>query len=68
MKRQECSWHFRICEEVRLDSAVYTDYRLEDGKLYRHIYHSLDFKDTAAVEQETLCTEGGQERGVTPLP
>jgi len=40
---------------VQHDPAAHPDYRIEDGKLYRLIYHSLHFKDTAADEQWKRC-------------
>jgi len=54
-KRQECSWYRRIFDGVQHDPAAHPDYRIEDGKLYRLIYHSLHFKDTAADEQWKRC-------------
>jgi len=34
-------------EEVRQDPAARPEYKIHEGKLYRHILHTMDFKETS---------------------
>jgi len=54
-KRQGCAWYRRKYEGLQQDPTAHIDYRIEDGKLYRLLYHSPNFKETAAEEQWKLC-------------
>lgn len=53
MKR--CNWYHRIRKEVQQDPASRPEYQLRDGRLYRHILHTLDFKERSSKAQWKLC-------------
>ncbi|KAL6423101.1 hypothetical protein ACFW04_010532 [Cataglyphis niger] len=45
----------RKLEGTRRDPTAHPDYQVKDGELYRHILHTLDFKDHPTDEQWKLC-------------
>jgi len=48
----KCGWHRRILMGVKNRPA---DFRLQDGKLYRHVLHDLDFQEIDPTEQWKQC-------------
>lgn len=44
-----------ICKGVRGNPVDYSDFRLQEDKLYQHVLHSLDFQETPAHEQWKRC-------------
>ena len=51
----KCRWYTRIVDTVRRDPAAYPDFRIEGGKLYKHILHSLNFKEIPSTTQWKIC-------------
>lgn len=56
------TWYYRILKAVEDNPEGHPDYRLEDGKLYHHVLHSLDFNDMAYDEQWKLCVPKEERR------
>ncbi|XP_025266372.1 uncharacterized protein LOC112638592 [Camponotus floridanus] len=54
-KAKGCPWYQRISKGVRKNPLDYPDFRLQEGKLYHHLLHSLDFHETPAHEQWKRC-------------
>ncbi|KAL6417431.1 hypothetical protein ACFW04_012743 [Cataglyphis niger] len=50
-----CRWYAQKLEGTRRDPTAHPDYQVKDGELYRHILHTLDFKDNPTDEQWKLC-------------
>lgn len=50
-----CRWYLRLYEEVERDPDGRPDYRIENGRLRRHILHSLNFKEDPAAGQWKEC-------------
>ncbi|KMQ86699.1 reverse ribonuclease integrase [Lasius niger] len=50
-----CRWYRRIYDAVDREPAAHPDYRIEENKLYRHVLHSLDFKEHPTEEQWKTC-------------
>ncbi|KMQ84031.1 reverse ribonuclease integrase, partial [Lasius niger] len=50
-----CRWYHRLYDEVSRDPARRPDYRIEDGRLRRHILHSLNFKEDPTASQWKEC-------------
>jgi len=55
-----CHWYGRLIREVRRHPIEYPDYRIEDGRLYRHVLHDLNFRDTPAGQQWKQCVPRDQ--------
>lgn len=54
----QCDWYRRIAERVHRCLDEVPDYRLQDGKLERHILHDVDFSDVAPADQWKHCVPG----------
>lgn len=54
-KSNRCQWYDRIREETLREPGKRPEYQVRGGKLYRHILHSLDFKERNNNEQWKLC-------------
>jgi len=52
---RRCPWYQQIHKGIQKNPVDYPDFRLQEGKLYRHILHSLDFQDTPVHEQWKRC-------------
>ncbi|KMQ86714.1 reverse ribonuclease integrase, partial [Lasius niger] len=50
-----CRWYRRLYDAVKREPAAHPDYRIEENKLYRHVLHSLDFKEHSTEEQWKTC-------------
>ncbi|KAL6419674.1 hypothetical protein ACFW04_011286 [Cataglyphis niger] len=50
-----CRWYTQKLEGTRRDPTAHPDYQVRGGELYRHILHTLDFKDHPTDEQWKLC-------------
>jgi len=50
-KQKKCRWYYRLYEETENDPKSRPEYKIEGGRLYRHLLHSLHFKDTPASDQ-----------------
>lgn len=48
-----CPWYRRMVETVNLSPP--DNYRIEGGRLYRHLLHNLDFRETDPAEQWKTC-------------
>lgn len=55
VKQKNCRWYHRIREEVQQDPVTRQEYKIKEGKLYRHILHTLNFKETSSEDQWKLC-------------
>jgi len=55
IKRATCAWYRRMGDVVRTEPHKAPDYRLQDGVLYKHILHRLDFKELDPAEQWKRC-------------
>jgi len=55
LHKTRCSWYDSLLARVRKQSAEYPDYRITNGRLYRHVLHDLDFRDTPTDEQWKQC-------------
>jgi len=42
-------------EEVWENPEARPEYRISEGRLYRHILHSLNFKETSPEQQWKIC-------------
>ena len=49
------NWYQRKFREVKKNPTQHPNYRIEGGKLFRHLLHTLDFNDTSPEEQWKLC-------------
>ena len=54
-KKMDHDWYQRRIQAVRNDPAGNPEYCIKNGRLYRRILHTLDFKDTDAEEQWKIC-------------
>ncbi|KAL6417016.1 hypothetical protein ACFW04_014726 [Cataglyphis niger] len=54
-KPRRSGWYQRVLEETERDPPNRPDFRIQNGKLYKHILHSLNFKETSAEEQWKEC-------------
>ncbi|KAL6418355.1 hypothetical protein ACFW04_012190 [Cataglyphis niger] len=54
-KPRRSGWYQRILGETERDPPSRPDFRIQNGKLYKHILHSLNFKETSADEQWKEC-------------
>ncbi|XP_025264171.1 uncharacterized protein LOC112637817 [Camponotus floridanus] len=54
-KANRCQWYDRIREETLREPGKRPEYKIKEGKLYRHILHSLDFKERSSDEQWKIC-------------
>lgn len=54
-KPKKCRWYYRLYEETENDPKSRPEYKIEEGRLYRHLLHSLHFKDTPPDDQWKLC-------------
>ncbi|KAL6446826.1 hypothetical protein ACFW04_001334 [Cataglyphis niger] len=54
-KPRRCGWYQRVLEETERDPSSRPDFRVQNGKLYKHILHNLNFKETSADEQWKEC-------------
>jgi len=54
-KAKRCRCYDRIREETQQEPAKRPEYRIKEGRLYRYILHSLDFKERGSEEQWKLC-------------
>lgn len=50
-----CKWYRKILKEVREEPENRPEYQIREGRLYRHILHSLNFKETSPEQQWKLC-------------
>jgi len=50
-RTRKCPWYQQVYKGVRRNPIDYPDFRLQEGKLYRHVLHSLDFQETPVHEQ-----------------
>jgi len=55
----KCGWYQCILTGVKNRSVDFPDYRIERGKLYRHILHELDYRE---VEEGGSCTYLAENR------
>ncbi|KMQ90703.1 reverse ribonuclease integrase [Lasius niger] len=51
----QCRWYRRLYDEISRDPDSRLDYRIEDGRLRRHVLHSLNFKEDLAANQWKEC-------------
>ncbi|KMQ88438.1 reverse ribonuclease integrase, partial [Lasius niger] len=63
-KATHCRWYRRLHEAVTREPGSHPDFRLEDGKLQKHILHSLNFKETPTDEQWKICIPKEQRPGL----
>jgi hypothetical protein len=54
-KTARCEWYRNLAQQVRKEPTAYPDYTFLDGKLYRHLRHTLDFRDQTEKEQWKRC-------------
>ncbi|KMQ86825.1 reverse ribonuclease integrase [Lasius niger] len=59
-----CKWYQRLLEEVNRDPARRPDYRVTDGRLLRHLLHSLDFKEHLTERQWKECVPQEQRTAI----
>ncbi|KMQ82395.1 reverse ribonuclease integrase, partial [Lasius niger] len=59
-----CRWYRRLLEEVNREPEQHPDYRIENGRLLRHVLHSLDFKEHPADQQWKECVPREQRATV----
>lgn len=52
---ERCTWYRRTLNTVTQNPTALPDYRVDNGVLYRHILHSLNFKDEPADRQWKRC-------------
>jgi len=55
VKQKRCRWYDRVLEEVQQGPAARPGYEIKNGKLYRHILHTLNFKEMSSEQQWKLC-------------
>jgi len=48
---RETDWYQSRIKAVKAEPEQYPDHRFENGRLYRHVLHTLDFNDTAEEQQ-----------------
>ncbi|KMQ88444.1 reverse ribonuclease integrase, partial [Lasius niger] len=63
-KATPCRWYRRLHEAVTREPGSHPDFRLENGKLQKHILHSLNFKETPTDEQWKICIPKEQRPGL----
>jgi len=51
----KCRWYQRLYTEIERDPDSRPEYRIQTGRLYRHLLHSLHLKETVAEDQWKLC-------------
>jgi len=51
----QCTWYHRQVRRVKARPREHPDYALRRGRLYRHVLHSTDFKETPSEEQWKEC-------------
>jgi len=51
----KCGWYRRVLNGVRERPADFPDFRLQNGKLFRHVLHDLDFREVDPTEQWKQC-------------
>ena len=54
-------WHGRMLKAVTADPINFPDYRVEKGRLFRHILHSLDFNDVDPNDEWKLCVDENEK-------
>jgi len=54
-RNPRCPWYYGQLHRVRERPDEFPDYLIRQGKLYRHILHSTDFRETPADQQWKEC-------------
>ena len=57
-------WYHRRMNIVEEDPEANPEYTIKDGRLYRHILHTLDFNDTDPGEQWRVCIPRGEQANI----
>lgn len=52
---RKCPWYQQVYKGGRKNPVDYPNFRLQEGKLYRHILHSLNFQEIPVYEQWKRC-------------
>jgi len=52
---RKCGWYHRLLRAVQEAPQEYPDFEIRNGKLYRHVLHTLDFQETPAEGQWKEC-------------
>ncbi|KAL6416740.1 hypothetical protein ACFW04_013184 [Cataglyphis niger] len=61
-KPRRSGWYQRVLEETEQDPSSRPDFRVQNGKLYKHMLHSLNFKETSADEQWKECERSSEPK------
>ncbi|KAL6417460.1 hypothetical protein ACFW04_012719 [Cataglyphis niger] len=48
---KRCTWYNRVRRNLKARPADFPDYRMQEEKLFRHLLHSLDFRDVPTEGQ-----------------
>jgi hypothetical protein len=57
---RKCRWYHSLLTRVRERPTDFPDYRIQEGRLYRHILHDLNFREVPAAEQWKQCVPQDQ--------
>ena len=57
-------WYHRRMKIVEEDLEAHPEYTVRDGRLYRHIVHTLDFNDTDPGVQWKVCIPRGEQANI----
>jgi len=61
---RKTDWYQSRIKAVKAEVEQYPDHRIENGRLYRHILHTLDFNDTAEKQQWKVCVPSPEQERV----
>jgi len=59
-----CSWYYTQLQRVRAQPDAYPEYTVRRGKLFRHVLHSTDFRETSANEQWKECVPKAERAAI----
>jgi len=60
VRQMRCPWYTRQMRKVTERSEEHPEYEIRRGRLFRHILHSNDFKETPSKEQWKECVSRDQ--------
>jgi len=55
IRRPRCPWYYSQLQRVRAQPDAHPEYTVRRGKLFRHILHTTDFRETPARAQWKEC-------------
>jgi len=64
IRKPRCPWYHPQLRRVRAQSDAHHEYQIRRGKLFRHILHSTDFRETPATEQWKECVPKAERAAI----